>query len=288
MRIFAWTGTAWTQRGNDIDGEFENDQSGSSVSLSSNGSILAIGADRNDDNGSLSGHVRVYAWTGAAWAQRGNDIEGEAAFDYSGATVSLSSDGSILAIGAEYNDGAATDAGHVRVYAWTGTAWAQRGNDIDGPSQAVALSGRGLSLSANGSTIAIGARYGDGILQRGQTSVYTWDDNTNSWSQKGNAIVGEANSDYSGQFVSLSADGSILAIGADNNDGGGTNSGHVRVFGWSGTQWLLLDRDLDGEAPFDNSGQVALSSTGSTVAIGAFRNGADRGHVRVYTLTDPP
>jgi len=202
--------------------------------------------------------------------------------------VSLSSDGSVVAIGAESNDGVANAAGHVRVYAWTGTAWTQRGNDIDGPAQTGALSGRGLSLSANGSTVAVGARYGDGILQRGQTRVFTWAGNANTWSQKGNTIVGEANSDYSGQYVSFSADGSILAVGADNNDGGGSNSGHVRVFGWSGTQWLLLDRDLDGEAANDNSGRVSLSTNGSTLAIGAFRNGTDRGHVRVYTLTDPP
>ena len=34
--------------------------------------------------------------------------------------------------------------------------------------------------------------------------------------------------------------------------------------------------------------RVSLSTNGSTLAIGAFRNGTDRGHIRVYTLTDPP
>jgi len=36
--------------------------------------------------------------------------------------------------------------------------------------------------------------------------------------------------DRSGQSVSLSADGSIVAIGAYLNDGNGTSSGHVRLF----------------------------------------------------------
>ena len=50
----------WRQLGGDIDGEAANDFSGSSVSLSSNGNIVAIGAPLNDGNGTDSGHVRVF------------------------------------------------------------------------------------------------------------------------------------------------------------------------------------------------------------------------------------
>ena len=62
------------------------DQSGSSVSLSSDGTTVAIGASSNDGNGSDSGHVRIYAWNSAtsAWEQQGADIDGEAADDHSG------------------------------------------------------------------------------------------------------------------------------------------------------------------------------------------------------------
>ena len=48
--------------------------------------------------------------------QIGADIDGEAADDQSGWSVSLSDDGTIVAVGAPYNDGNGTDAGHVRVY----------------------------------------------------------------------------------------------------------------------------------------------------------------------------
>jgi hypothetical protein len=51
-----------------------------------------------------------------AQIQLGADIDGEAASDRSGSSVSLSLDGSRVAIGAERNDGAGTDAGHVRIY----------------------------------------------------------------------------------------------------------------------------------------------------------------------------
>ena len=107
----------WQQLGADLDGEAMDDWSGESVSLSSDGSVLAIGATLNNGSGGNAGHVRVYAWNGTAWQQRGADIDGEAEYDHSGSSVSLSSDGSVLAIGATGNDGTGTDAGHVRVYA---------------------------------------------------------------------------------------------------------------------------------------------------------------------------
>ena len=52
----------------------------------------------------------------SSWSQLVLDIDGEAADDYSGHSVSLSSDGTIVAIGAYYNDGNGSDSGHVRVY----------------------------------------------------------------------------------------------------------------------------------------------------------------------------
>ena len=52
--------SSWTQLVVDIDGEAADDYSGYSVSLSSDGTIVAIGATDNDGNGSDSGHVRVY------------------------------------------------------------------------------------------------------------------------------------------------------------------------------------------------------------------------------------
>ena len=54
---------AWTQRGADIDAEAAGDSFGCSVALSSNGNILAIGAEGNDGNGSSSGHVRAVSYT---------------------------------------------------------------------------------------------------------------------------------------------------------------------------------------------------------------------------------
>ena len=276
VRIYALNGSSWTQQGADIDGEAAGDESGWSVSLSADGSTVAIGARGNDGNGSSSGHVRIYAWNGSSWTQQGADIDGEAAGDSSGMSVSLSSGGSTVAIGAGGND---NSSGHVRIYAWNGSSWNPWGQDIDGEAEGDE-SGWSVSLSADGSTVAIGAAENAGNgTNSGHVRIYAWDGS--SWTQQGADIDGEAAGDYSGRSVSLSADGSTVAIGAWLNDGNGSNSGQVRIYAWSGSSWTQQGADIDGEAADDQSGNsVSLSGDGSTVAIGY---GGWSNHVRIYT-----
>ena len=121
VRVYSYNGTAWSRQGSDLDGE-SGDWQGSSVSLSSDGTILAVGAERH---GSSKGTVRVYSWNGTAWSRQGSDLDGEADGDWQGSSVSLSSDGTTLAVGAERHD---SDKGTVRVYSCNGTAWSQARN----------------------------------------------------------------------------------------------------------------------------------------------------------------
>ena len=150
----------WNQLGLDMDGEGAYNQSGSSVSASDDGLTVAIGAPYNSENGNFAGHVRVYKYNGTAWVQLGADIDGEAANDNSGSSVSISGDGLSVAIGASGNDGSGYAAGHVRVYTYNGTAWVQQGADIDGEA-AYDNSGISVSISGDGLTVVIGAYYND-------------------------------------------------------------------------------------------------------------------------------
>jgi hypothetical protein len=232
VRVYDLTsGGAWVKVGADIDGEAAGDKSGYSLSLSSDGSRVAIGAYFNDGTGSDAGHTRVYELSGSAWVKVGADIDGEATGDNSGVRVSLSSDGSRVAISAAQNAGTAPYAGHVRVYDLTGGAWVKVGADIDG----------------------------------------------------------EAAYDQSGVSVTLSSDGSRVAIGAPGNEDGGNNAGHVRVYNLTGGAWVQVGSDIDGKAAVNGFGaSVSLSSNGSRVVIGAIYNddgGNNAGQVRVYNLT---
>ena len=284
VRVYAWNGSAWVKRGSDIDGEAEGDFSGSSVAMSNDGNTVAIGAYGNDGNGMSAGHVRVYTWSGSAWVKRGSDINGEAADDRSGSSVAMSADGNTVAIGATGNSGSGYQAGHVRVYAWSGSAWVQSGSDINGEA-AGDQSGNSVALSADGNTVAIGAYSNSGTgVYSGHVRVYAW--SGSSWAQSGSDIDGEAADDQLGSSIALSNDGNTVAIGASGNSGTGAYSGHVRVYAWSGSAWVQSGTDIDGEAADDRSGSsIALSADGNTVASGAQGNdgtGMNAGHVRVY------
>jgi hypothetical protein len=136
------------------------DHSGWSISLSSNGDVLAVGALDNDADGKYLGHVRVYSWNGTSYAKRGADIDGEAAagdanHDNSGYSVSLSYDGSVLSVGAPWNDDHGTLSGHVCVYSWNDSSYAKQGPDIDGKGQHDVF-GHSVALSHDGNVLAVG------------------------------------------------------------------------------------------------------------------------------------
>ena len=57
--------------------------------------------------------------------------------------------------------------------------------------------------------------------------------------------------DRFGYSVSLSADGSMVAVGAPRNNAGGTQRGHIRIYNWNGNDWVQFGDDIDG--PSDNS-----------------------------------
>jgi len=291
VRVYQWDGATWGQLGADIDGEAAGDKSGASVSLTDNGTRVAISAIDNNVGGTRNdaGHVRVYQWDGATWDQLGLDIDGEAADDQSGYFVSISGDGTRVGIGAPFNDGVGDKAGHVRMFGWSGTAWDQLGLDIDGEA-AEDHSGYSVSLSGDGTRVAIGAPYNDGGGDMaGHVRMFGW--SGTAWDQLGADIDGESAGDYSGFSVSISTDGTRVSISAPDNDGTGSQAGHVRVFGQNGTAWDQLGADIDGEAPGDNASNrggssVALSGDGTRVAIGApFNDGSfsNAGHVRVFS-----
>ena len=325
----------WVQVGNDIDGESPDDRSGFSVALSSDGAVLAIGANWNDGGGSNAGHVRVYFNAGRGWEQRGSDLDGSAAVDWFGLSVSLSADGNILAVGAILadgvngvnsgqvhvfqwisntwqplgstldgavagdqfgfpvalsddgtilavgawlNDAGGSNAGHVRAFVWTGTEWSQRGNDLLGSSSGDRF-GNSVSLASDGTILACGGnqRGNDGP---GYVRIYHW--SGLAWQQQGSALMGFSSNDVFGESVSLSGDGSIVAVGA-------VSGSYVVVFRNDGTDWVQIGQTIRGEVVGDFFGiSVTLSFDGKTILIGGYlndSNGVDSGHALVFRLS---
>src|SRR5690554_1590908 len=109
-----------------------------------------------------------------------------------------------------------------------GISQIQIGNKIEGDHGTDGF-GRNVAVSADGNIIAVGApKNDDNGADSGHVRVY--ENSNGTWIQIGDDIEGETAGDQFGESVALSADGDIIAVGAPYNSGGGTNSGHVRIF----------------------------------------------------------
>ena len=124
----------------------------------------------------------------------------------------------------------------VKVYEWDGTEWQQKGNDIVGTSNNEYLggnAGRGCSISYDGDRIAYGGFYYNSYQGR----VFVMDWNGSSWVQQ-TVQYGDSTQEYYGRCVSLSDDGTVLAVSAPLDDVRGSNNGRIEIFkNTSGTTW---------------------------------------------------
>ena len=315
VRIYSWDSASgtWLQKGGDIDGEAAFDNSGMSSISMPDANTVAIGAFRNDGNGIEAGHVRIYSWDSASgtWLQKGADIDGEAAGDWSGSSISMP-DANTVAIGAHHNSENGFLAGHVRIYSWDSAsgAWLQKGADIDGEA---ALDRSGSVSMPDANTVAIGAATNSGNgSEAGHVRIYRWNSASGAWLQIGADIDGEAVGDRSGP-VSM-PDVNTVAIGAALNDGNGHDAGHVRVYKLKGIYGYAyqdfnqnclqnaLDIGLANRTLMLNPGNILLQtgSTGSwyidSLPIGTYTLTADTGSpiwqltcpaIQSFTITNP-
>ena len=163
----------------DLDGDAPNDRFGFAVSLSGDGRRMAVATGTR-----APGLVKVYErdGAGASWVRMGADITGLSNY---GTTVSLSEDGSILAVGAEQNS-------LVRVYQWDGTnsGWIPMGSDITSiVAGSKDLTGGSVSLSSDGTRVPVGSHYYEQNY-RGYVRVFEWDAGANSWNLMGSGLPG--------------------------------------------------------------------------------------------------
>lgn len=230
VRIYKNVSGTWTKIGNDIIGKYQHEQSGTKISLSSMGNIVAISTKYNTKNGStlFSGQVRIYQNISGTWTQIGNDIDGDELSDENGLSTSLSGDGSIVAIGAPRHSKNGFESGLVRVFKNISGNWVQVGNNIYGKT-ADEHTGSSVSLSANGDIIAIGVPYKGGGMSNGKGAARIYKNISGNWVQIGNDFDGTATSDVFGISVSLSSSGNIIAIGASTHTKMNF-SGYIKVF----------------------------------------------------------
>ena len=228
---------------------------------------------------------------------RASDAE---AGDVFGAAVAISRDGNTLAVGADLKAARLTgeavpSAGAVYVYTRTRDGWREQARLQASVPTAGGGFGHSLSLSDDGSRLAVGAPFeshnhggADAAHVGDQGAVYVYVRDDGDWAMQSRLLASRAGSfDWFGMSVSLSGAGDAVAVSAHRFDGGEpsarlADSGAVYVFkhgdlGWS-EQALLQTSQMQAGGRLGTS--VALSVDGLTLAAGAHASG--RGAVHVF------
>jgi hypothetical protein len=252
--------------------------------LSQNGDRLIMVAKDRDNK---TGRVWILELgSGKEWVEIGK-IAGNEEGEKFGSCVALSSNGTIVAIGAPFAD---NNRGRIRIYEESASGSWQKTDEIQGETKG-GMFGWSCALSLDGNTLAVGHKSddaGENDGQSGQVRVFRYNQNNKSYELLGDPLLGGAPGDSFGRAVALSASGDVLGVGSRFADGpDGNDTGSVRAFLYDGREWKPNPdngKAVMGESKNDEIMNVALDSTGSRIVAGGGSADADTGYVKVFDL----
>lgn len=272
--VFEKSGLVWVQQGSKIVGSSSIGSSGQGASVALSGDTLAVGG--YTDNSGV-GAVWIHTRTLGVWSQQQKIVSSTPSFTLQGSSVSMSADGSRLVVGGNIANlilGAADVFEFALSYNFYQSIPATGSVGLSTQGSSVALSDNGLVFASCGAE--------DG---GGNGAVWMYEKNGIGWIQKQKLVCSGVVAPVSpiGMCVSLSGDGTVVAIGLFGDDNG---VGAVWVFVRSGGVWSqtqkLVSPNVVGVAAQGSS--VSVSSDGSTIAVGAINDDFNNGAVFVYKM----
>ena len=258
---------------------------GTSVSLSADGNLLAVGtpgesgdmvgSEQTNSTAWKVGAVYTYARNKAAgntiWTPRDYLKTDNTPYSSFGKDLALSGDGMTLAVAGS------------KAYVFTQGSNGWSPQSVAGPDTLGPASVSRIALSSDGNTLAVGALINqqDGN-PTGTRVALVFSRSKGAWSEQATLKPSYINN-YSSFPLALSADGNALAVGDFRQAGSGTglgsnpaeslapNAGAVYLWQRSGSQWsqrsFIKASNTDVADRFGSS--IALSADGTTLAVGA-------------------
>jgi hypothetical protein len=245
----------------------------------------------------LIGNASTNASSGGQTAGNGISLVGESNNDLLGHSVSISYDGTRIAVGIMGEDDGGTDRGMIRIFDYnSGTdKWEQVGQDIKGDNNNDTIGYR-VALNKSSDSSIDGSRFTFTTRHGGYVKVYEYNSGTSQWDMMGSNSVWDSSNTTRGKF-SISTNGSSIGFSSLNEDGsivaiGNDDDNTVNVYKWDGSaNWTLVGLQLNSSNyssissgdGFGTGGQ--LSAKGDYLVVGSRYvdvGGTDAGQVAVY------
>jgi hypothetical protein len=271
--VFSASGSSWTHSQTLIASDYGPlDEMGASISISGDGSYIVSGARRWDSASPTiqeNGAVYVFSHNGSSWVEQQKITPSTEGFGYFfGTSVSVSKNGSYIAVGSPRHSNYFNTTGAVFIFSRSGSSWVeeQQLGLYDTSWQANDSAGQSVSMSADGSHVIVGAPGWDSP-NSGQGSAIIFSHNGSSWVEKQRLTASNgAQNDSFGSSVCISDSGSYAFVGSPSQS-------TSYLFYYNGLSWveenILTNVSTDFGKSFGMSGNGTRSIIGASGGQGA-------------------
>ena len=244
---------------------------GLSISASSDGNTLFTTAGTG---------LVFYTRSGSTWSSP-TSISGVSGF------VSVSGDGNTMA--AYQGTSTTYPNGAVSIYIKSGGTFVFQATVTGTQGTTTATFGESFALSSNGNILVVTERKASYSGKSSAGCAYVFTRSGSTWTQS--AVLYPSDPQNSGEFgynIAISSDGSTVAVSAAKDSSGINNMGVVYVYTGSGSSWSQQAK-IVAPSPQSNNffgmgvNPTSLSSTGSTLAVGAYGRQSGAGSTLIYT-----
>ena len=212
-------------------GDQETALFGTSISLSLDGELIAIGAPYHSEGVDMTKSGRVYVYRegqDSEWTQVGLPLIGASTNDVFGWSVSFlpSTRALLVAVGAPKLKGS-LESGYVKVFSFDGIAW-----QLYGESMSIGYPGDqfGTSVSLAGDYTQERIVIGAPMFEEGNGIVVVYENVSNGWQRFGNDLIGDRDNSNFGESVYMTPDATRMVVGAPNKKLNNVRVGLARVF----------------------------------------------------------
>ena len=279
VHIFYNSETGWIQEAKltPSDGR-TNDNFGYAVSINKDGSKIVVGSPNHDPFDVFNAGVAyIYTRLDNSWVEEAKLVPSDMnANNYFGSAVAISDSGNRVAIGAHRRDNIlVVNTGGVYTYLKDETdEWIEESILVTSDGRDYDNFGYSLSMTGDGTRLAIGSRFQDGSSIVNIGAVYIFSRLGDEWAEEAKITASDkALFDMFGYSVDITSDGSRVVIGAYlAEDGVITDAGIVYVFTRNGVEWTQEARLTSGKRKKkDRLGcSVSIDDNGKRIVAGAY------------------
>jgi hypothetical protein len=256
VQVYTFNENKWINKGLTFEGD-PDDRLGSSLALSYDGSIIAIGSKNKSSDKIKNGIVQVYEYKNSQWNKLGETIEGKMNDEELGSSLDLNSEGYRIVIG--------SGNGSVRTFGYNGSIWIEISEGLTNNLETDTKFGFSVAMNSIGNIIVIGEPNGissDGKIT-GKITVYEL--NSNQWNMLGKPIYGKSEGDNLGTCVLINEDDTKIYSSSTSSF---NEKGEVRFFKFLNNNWEEYINPLVGESEGNKFGtNISINNNGNILSV---------------------